>query len=320
VRLSRLTMALCVVAAVPLATTTALAEYPEREIRWVIPWGPGGSNDIMARFLQPLLEREGLNVVIENIDGGTGAIGMGQVATAAPDGYTIGNGTSSTLAIIAQEKVPLRNEQFDHVIRVSVDPLLLVVPGDSEHDTLASFMEHMQAMPGEVTIGTPGTNNLNHVFAAMTARAAEVDYRHVPYPGGSRVIAELMGGQVEAGVLKPSETMEQIAAGDLKPLGIFSNERVEALPDVPTFAEEGIDVFPYGPVVQMAYIAAPAGLDPEVRERLTTAFAAAINSPEFTEFSEKNGFEISPVSGDELETEVQEIADAIAQVAEQTFE
>lgn len=319
-RISKLTIALCLAAAMPFGITNALADYPEREVRWVIPWSPGGSNDIMARFLQPLLEREGLTVVIENVDGGTGAIGMGQVATAAADGYTIGNGTSSTLAIIAQGKAPLRNEQFDHIIRVSVDPLILVVPGGSDHDDLASFMDHMRASPGAVTIGTPGANNLNHIFAAMTARGAEVDYRHVPYPGGSRVIAELMGGQVEAGVLKPSETMEQIAAGDLKPLGVFANDRIEALPDVPTFEEEGIDVFPFGPVVQMAYIAAPAGLDPDVRDKLTAAFEAAITSPEFTEFAENNGFEISPISGDELETEVSNVADAIAEVADQTFD
>lgn len=304
-----------------LAVTPAFAQsnYPEREIRWIIPWGPGGSNDIMARYLQPLLAEQGLDVVIENVEGGTGAIGMGQVATAAPDGYTIGNGTSSTLAIIAQGQVPLQNDQFAHIIRVSVDPLLLLVAGNSQHDTLESFLEEVRESSGEVTIGTPGANNLNHIFAAMTAQGADAEYRHVPYPGGSRVIAELMGGQVDAGVLKPSETMEQIASGDLKPLGVFGPERLDVLPDVPTFEEAGIDVFPYGPVVQMAYIAAPAGLDPEVQERLTEAFHNAITSDEFEEFAANNGFEIDPVAGEELDQEVDEIAAAIAEVAQQVF-
>lgn len=303
----------------PAALAHAQSGYPTREVRWVIPWNAGGSNDIMARVLQPILEKEGLRVVIENVPGGTGAIGMGQVATARTDGYTIGNGTSSTLAIIAQGKVPLKNEQFDHIIRVSVDPLILVVSGKSEFKTLEEFLAHMKANAGKVTIATPGSNNINHIFAAMTARGAGVDYRHVPYPGGSRVVAELMGGQVQAGVLKPSETMEQIKSGDLRPLGVFENKRLDALGDVPTFKEKGIDVFPYGPVVQMAYIAAPAGLDPKVRETLTSKFKAALTSAEFKDFAAKNGFVIDPLSGKELDAEVSKVADALAEVAKHVF-
>ena len=297
----------------------AQSDYPSREVRWIIPWNPGGSNDIMARFLQPILAREGLNTVIENVPGGTGAIGMGQVATAKPDGYTIGNGTSSTLAVIAQDLAPLENDQFTHIIRLSVDPLMLVVRGDAEADTLEAFLQTMKDKPGEVTIGTPGTGNLNHIFAAMTARGADVDYRHVPFPGGSRVIAELLGGQVDAGVLKPSETIEQIRAGELKALGVFGTERLDVLPDVPTFEEAGVDVFPYGSVVQMGYIEAPAGLDPEVRDTLTSAFETALNSDEFQQFAADNGFLVSPISGDELTEEIDEVAGAIKEVADQVF-
>ncbi len=300
-------------------TPAHAAEYPDREARWVIPWNAGGSNDIMARFLQPLLAKQGLKVVIENVAGGTGAIGMGQVATAQPDGYTIGNGTSSTLAIIAQGRTPLKNEQFTHIIRVSVDPLMLLVPGKSQIKTLDEFIAHMKANPGTVTIGTPGANNINHIFAAMTARGAGVAYRHVSYPGGSRVISELMGQQVQAGVLKPSETIEQIKSGDLRPLGVFANTRLAVLPDVPTFKDKGVDVFPFGPMVQMAYIAAPANMDPKVRETLTAKYKAAIESPEFKAFAAKNGFLIDPLTGADLDAEVAKVAKAIAAVAEQTF-
>lgn len=307
-----------VLALIPFVTASA-ADYPSRDVRWVIPWNAGGSNDIMARFLQPILNDEGLKVVIENVPGGTGAVGMGQVATARPDGYTIGNGTSSTLSIIAQGKTPLKNEQFSHIIRVSIDPLILVVPGKSSIKNLDEFMKHMRDNPGTVSIGTPGTNNINHIFAAMTARGAGVAYRHVPYSGGSRVISELMGQQVQAGVLKPSETMEQIKSGDLRPIGVFAEKRLDVLPDVPTFKEKGIDVFPYGPVVQMAYIAAPAGLDPAVRQTLIEKFKSAINSDKFKDFAKNNGFLIDPISGDELDREVNSVAAAIAKVAEHTF-
>jgi tripartite-type tricarboxylate transporter receptor subunit TctC len=298
---------------------TASAQYPDREVRWVIPWNAGGSNDIMARFLQPILAKQGVKVVVENVAGGTGAIGMGQVATARPDGYTVGMGTSSTLAIIAQGKTPLKNEQFTHLVRISVDPLLLVVPGKSNIKTLDEFMAHMKANPGKVTIGTPGSYNINHIFAVMTGRGAGVPFRHVSYPGGSRVVAELMGQQIEGGVLKPSETMEQIKSGDLRPLGVFANNRLEVLPDVPTFKDRGIDVYPFGPMVQMAYLAAPANLDPKVRETLTTKFKAALQSPEFKKFAAENGFLVDPISGAELDAEIRNVAKAIATVAEQTF-
>lgn len=303
-----------------LGKAGAQADYPNKEIRWIIPWNPGGSNDIMARFLQPILEGQGFKTVIENVPGGTGAVGMGQVATAKPDGYTIGNGTSSTLAIIAQEKAPLKNENFTHVIRLSVDPLMLVVPGNSKYDTLEKFVQHMKDNPGKVTIGTPGTNNLNHIFAAMTARGAGVEYRHVPYPGGSRVVAELIGNQIEAGVLKPSETIEQIKAGDLKALGVFGKKRLDVLPDVPTFADAEIDVFPYGPVVQMGYIEAPAGLDPAVRKKLADAFEKALASRKFKDFAAKSGFVIDPIRDGELDKEIEGVASAIKQVADQTFQ
>lgn len=312
-------VAAAAVMATGLAAAQAADDYPSKEIRWIIPWNPGGSNDIMARYLQPILEQQGFKTVIENIPGGTGAVGMGQVATAKPDGYTIGNGTSSTLAIIAQDKAPLENENFTHIIRLSVDPLMLVVPGNGKHDTLDKFINHMKQNPGKVTIGTPGTNNLNHIFAAMTARGAGVEYRHVPYPGGSRVVAELMGNQIEAGVLKPSETLEQIKAGDLKALGVYGKKRLEVLPDVPTFAEKDIDVFPFGPVVQMGYIEAPAGLDPKVREKLTQAFKTALTSAKFQDFAKKRGFVVDPISGAELEKEVEGVAGAIKQVADKTF-
>lgn len=318
------TLSIWSVAAASLITTVAAVpsaaqEYPTKEVRWIIPWNAGGSNDIMARYLQPILAEQGMSVVIENLPGGTGAVGMGEVATSQPDGYTMGNGTSSTLAIIAQDKAPLENSDFTNVIRVSVDPLILVVPGNSEHGSLEAFLAHMKENAGKVAIGTPGTNNLNHIFAAMTARGADVEYRHVPFPGGSRVVAELMGNQIDAGVLKPSETIEQIKAGDLKALGAFSKERLEVLPDVPTFAEAGVDVFPYGPVVQMAYIQAPAGLDPAVEEKMADAFEAALTSDKFRDFAAKNGFVIDPIRGDELDAEVDGVAGAIAEVATQIF-
>jgi tripartite-type tricarboxylate transporter receptor subunit TctC len=302
------------------ATAVSAQSYPTRDVTFIVPWNAGGSNDVAARALDPLLREQGIKIIIENVVGATGVIGMKRVASAAPDGYTIGMGTSSTLALIAQNKAQqLNNGQFTHIARVSTDPLMLLVSAKSEPKSLEDFLARMKANAGKVSIGTPGNYNLNHIFASMTSRAAGADYVNVPYTGGSKVVADLLGQHVEAGVLKPSETLGQIQEGLLKPLGVFANERLEMFPDVPTFKEKGHDVFPYGPVVQMAYVVAPANLPADVRTKLTTAFRNAIQDPRFKEFAKKNAFLVDDMTGDNLAKEVDAVAKAIGTVAAQTF-
>jgi tripartite-type tricarboxylate transporter receptor subunit TctC len=298
----------------------AQSNFPQKDITFIVPWNAGGSNDVAARALDPILREHGIKIVIENVVGATGVIGMKRVASSTPDGYTIGMGTSSTLALIAQNKANgLTNSNFTHVARVSADPLMLLVPSTGTIKTLPDYIANMKAKPGKVTIGTPGNYNLNHIFASMTARAAGVDYVNVPYTGGSKVVADLIGQHVDSGVLKPSETLGQIQDNLLKPIGIFANERLEMFPDVPTFKEKGIDVFPYGPVVQMAYVVGPANLPDDVRTKLTTAFRTAIQDPRFKEFAKKNVFLVDDVTGDALTREVDSVAAAIGKVAAQTF-
>jgi tripartite-type tricarboxylate transporter receptor subunit TctC len=190
--------ATCLVAA-------AQAPFPNKEIRLVVPWNAGGSNDIAARQLSAILAEEGVRLIVDNVPGATGSIGMTKVANAEPDGYTIGMGTSSTLALIAQGLTPLKNEQFAPIARVTLDPLVLLVPSDAPYGKdLDTFLAYVKKNPGKVSIGTPGNNNLNHIFAVMTGRAAGTDIIAVPYTGGSKVITDLAGKQIQAAVLKPS--------------------------------------------------------------------------------------------------------------------
>ena len=312
--------ALAAAAVLGLASAAgAQSAFPQREITFIVPWNAGGSNDIMARALQPILKEQGIGIVIENAVGGTGTIGMRRVASAPADGYTIGMGTSSTLAMIAQGKTPLKNESFVHLARVSIDPLLLLVPGNSPHKTLEDFIGHMKKNSGKVSIGTPGSFNLNHIFAAMTARAAGAEYLIVPYTGGSKVVGDLAGSQIDAGVLKPSETLGQITEGLVRPLGVFANERLALFPDVPTFKERGFDVFPFGPVVQMAYVAGPAGLPKDIQERVIGAFRAALQDKRFKDFADKNAFLVDDLTGEALTKEVESVGAAISTVATQVF-
>ncbi|TAI66928.1 tripartite tricarboxylate transporter substrate binding protein [Bradyrhizobium sp. Leo170] len=309
----------CVISLLQAPASHGQSSFPQRDITFVVPWNAGGSNDVAARALDPILREHGIKIVIENVVGATGVIGMRRVASAAPDGYTLGMGTSSTLALMAQGKAPLTNAQFTHIARVSTDPLMLLVSTKAEQKSLDDFIKYMKGNPDKVTIGTPGNYNLNHIFALMTARAAGVNFVNVPYTGGSKVVADLLGQHVDSGVLKPSETLGQIQEGLLKPIGIFANERLEMFPDVPTFKEKGYDVFPYGPVVQMAYVVGPANLPDDVRTKLITAFRAAIQDPRFKEFAKKNVFLVDDMTGDALTKEVDNVAATFGTVASQVF-
>jgi tripartite-type tricarboxylate transporter receptor subunit TctC len=309
----------CLAATLQATASHAQSGFPQRDINFIVPWNAGGSNDVAARALDPILREQGIKIVIENVVGATGTIGMRRVASAAPDGYTLGMGTSSTLALIAQGKTPLKNAEFTHIARVSTDPLMLLVSTKAPQKSLDDFIGYMKSKPDKVSIGTPGSYNLNHIFASMTARAAGVNYVNVPYTGGSKVVADLLGQHVDSGVLKPSETLGQIQDNLLKPLGVFANERLEMFPDVPTFKDKGFDVFPYGPVVQMAYVVAPANLPADVRTRLITAFRNAIQDPRFKEFAKKNAFLVDDMTGDALTKEVDSIAGALGTVAEKVF-
>jgi tripartite-type tricarboxylate transporter receptor subunit TctC len=307
------------VAALQATASYGQTNFPQRDITFIVPWNAGGSNDVAARALDPILREHGIKIVIENVVGATGVIGMKRVANAAPDGYTLGMGTSSTLALIAQGKAPLKNSDFTHIARVSTDPLMLLLSSKAEQKSLDDFIKFMKGNPDKVTIGTPGNYNLNHIFASMTARAAGVNYVNVPYTGGSKVVADLLGQHVDSGVLKPSETLGQIQEGLLKPVGIFANQRLEMFPEVPTFKEKGFDVFPYGPVVQMAYVVAPANLPDDIRTKLVSAFRAAIMDPRFKEFARKNAFLVDDLAGDALTKEVDGVAAALGTVAAQVF-
>ena len=303
-------------------TSTAYAQssdFPNREIRLVVPWNVGGSNDISARQLSKILASDGITLVVENVAGATGTIGMTRVANANPDGYTIGMGTSSTLAMIAQGLTPLKNDQFAPIARVTTDQLLLLVPAASPAKDIDSFEAMVKKNPGKISVGTPGSNNLNHIFAVMTGNVVNSEVNVIPYTGGSKVVVDLAGKQLDAAVLKPSETKSQIDSNLIRPLGVFANERVKSLPNVPTFKEKGYNVFPYGPLVQMAYLVAPAKTPPQVQERLIAIFSKAIQDPRFRSASEEGGASVDNVTGKAWEKEIVDVTNTLAVVGKKVF-
>ena len=316
-------LGVCTLGAVLLmpAFSTQAADFPEREIKIIVPWNPGGAFDAMARFLQGLMEKQqGVKIIVECLPGGGGAIGMGAVATAKPDGYTVGLGTSSNLLNIAEAKVPLKIEQFSHTNRASLDHFVLLVGKNSKQQTIEQFMDYIKANPGKASIGFAGTRSTSHIFAIMTSRGVNTPCRFVPYPGGSRAAAECMGGQVDAVVLKPSDATELIRNGDLVGLATYTLERTDFFDKkVPTFKEKGYDVFPYGQMPQMGYLCVPSATPKPVQEKIAAMFKKAFLTPEFQEFAKQNGYESDGIAGPEFEQIVQDTVKTLKAVSEQVF-
>jgi tripartite-type tricarboxylate transporter receptor subunit TctC len=244
---------------------------------------------------------------------------MTRVANANPDGSTIGMGTSSTLAMIAQGLTPLKNDQFAPIARVTTDQLLLLVPAASPAKDIDSFGVMVKKNPGKISVGTPGSNNLNHIFAVMTGNVVNSEVNVIPYTGGSKVVVDLAGKQLDAAVLKPSESKAQIDSNLIRPLGVFANERIKTLPNVPTFKEKGYNVFPHGPLVQMAYLVAPAKTPPQVQEKLIAIFSKAIQDPRFRSASEEGGASVDNVTGKALEKEIVDVTNTLAVVGKKVF-
>ena len=183
-------------------------EFPNKEITVVVPWNPGGTNDLMARALQPVFkEKFNVELVVKNSPGGGSAVGITEVLTAKPDGYTVGLASSSFLALVAQGKAEADLDKVENICLVAEEPVVLVAKSGGKYADAQSLIDAAKANPGEISVGIPGSNNVNQAYATLLGQAAGTDFLFMPFDGGSRVITEILGGHVDAGVLKPSEVI-----------------------------------------------------------------------------------------------------------------
>jgi len=294
--------------------------FPSREIKMIIPFSAGGATDIMARKLQPIMmDKFGVNLVVLNKEGGNSAVGLTELITAPADGYTVAIASSTILILMGQGQVKWGIEKFTNISLLSEEPMLLLVKNDAPWKTLDEFMNYVKENPGKIRAGTAAGKSVNHAMAISAGRSIDSEITHVPFKGASLALPALMGGHVECCVLKPSDSMAQIRAGEVRPLGIFRNSRIDPLPDVPTFEEKGYDVFPYGPVDQISFIVAPAGISEEVRGKLTDMFKEAVLSTQFQEYGKSAGFVSQPVTGKEFDDYLAKLSSALKEVAEKIF-
>jgi tripartite-type tricarboxylate transporter receptor subunit TctC len=265
------------------ALAAAQESYPAHPVTLVVPFPPGGVADIVGRPFADALSRElKTPVVIENKPGAGGGIGMGMVAKAKPDGYTLLLALSSISILPEADKVlgraPLyRLDQFAPLARLTADPTVLAVRADSRWNTLQEFIDDARKRPGAITYGSSGNYGTMHMPMEMLAHAADIKLLHVPFTGGGPAVVALLGGQVDALSTGPSTVLQHVKAGKVRVLASWGDHRLASLPDVRTLSESGYDAVFF----QWSGLFAPAGTPTPIIARLREAARIAAADSRF---------------------------------------
>jgi tripartite-type tricarboxylate transporter receptor subunit TctC len=291
--------ALAVLALAGISAAPAYAaDYPERNITVVVPFPPGGASDVTARLVSnKLSERIGKSVIIENRAGANGGLGAAGVKSAAPDGYTLLIGSIGVYAINPSLYKNLKYDplkDFDLLSLLVRTPNVLVANPNFPVNSAADLIAYLKKNPNQVTFASSGVGSSDHLTAALFWEKTGTTGVHVPYKGGGPAINDLMGGHANVSFQNLGAVAQHIKAGKLKALAVTGDKRAAALPDVPTAVEAGI---PDLVVYSWQAAAAPKGLTADVRTKLESEFAAAVNSPDVKKQFNDIGFDVVGTNG-----------------------
>ena len=269
----------------------AQGSYPDRPVTMIVPFPPGGVADTVARPVAEALGRElKQSVVVENKAGAGGALGIGTVARAAPDGYTILLSLSSISILpeadsVLQRKPAYTLDQFKPIARFTADPTVFVVRADAPWKTLAEFVADAKRRPGALNYGSSGNYGTMHVPMEMLKASADFRMTHIPYTGAGPAVVALLAGQVDAIATGPSTIVQQIQAGKLRALAHWGDRRLVALPQVPSLTQAGYPV----QFAQWSALFVPAKTPDEVVQRLRAAAAKVAVDPAVVQTISKAG-------------------------------
>ncbi|MFH0133656.1 Bug family tripartite tricarboxylate transporter substrate binding protein [Variovorax sp. VaC1] len=271
----------CAAAAACLNAAPALADtaWPEKPVRLVVPYTPGGATDIVARLIaQKLIDDTRWTFIVDNRAGGNGNIGMDVVAKSKPDGYTVGLGQTANLAINPTLFPKMPYDALKDLVAVSIvasQPVVLVVRADAPFKSLADLVAAAKAKPGEIKQALAGTGTLGHMAGEVLARRAGFKVLNVPYKGAAPAITDLLGGQTDYMFATPQGALAMVKGGKLRALAVTSAKRLPVMPEVPTVAEsyKGFEA------VDWKAIVVPAGTPADIVKKLNAAIDKALAKP-----------------------------------------
>jgi tripartite-type tricarboxylate transporter receptor subunit TctC len=263
----RLVFTACLV--LPVLPLHAADKYPVRPVRFIIPFPPGGGNDILGRaYAEKMAERTGQPWVSDNRGGASTIIGAEIVARAPADGYTLLLGTNTTLAVVPalKQKIPFDPlKDYEHISLMSSSPYLLVVHPSVAAKSVKELVAMAKAKPGAINYASPGHGTSSHLSFELFKWTAGIDITHVPYKGTALMMTELMAGQVQVMLVSTAAARPHVRAGKMRALGISTAKRSPAMPEVAPIAESGVPGFN---IASWVGLVAPRGLPPAIIARL----------------------------------------------------
>ena len=290
--------------AIGAMTAVSAADYPDKPLTAICPWGAGGGTDSCVRaFCEALQKQLGETITVDNRTGAGGVTGHEAIADADPDGYTFGSITFEVVTYRLLETSDYKSyEDYDPLCRLNADAAGVTVNkawaeanGISD---LATFIDYCKEHPGEVRMGGSSNASVWHIAGGYLMNAADIDIRMVTFADGaaSAVQAAAQGVDVEGVTVSLAEARSFIESGDLICLGLMAEERIDAFPDVPTCKEQGVDAV-YN---TWRGFALPVGVDDEIRQILQDACAAAVEDQDFIDYMNNAGLGIAYLSADEF--------------------
>ena len=275
--------------------------YPAKPVRLIIPFPPGGSNDVVGRAIgQQLGERLGQSVVIDNRGGAGGIIGTNEAAKAPADGYTLLLISTAFPTSIAFNRLPQDvMKSFAPVALLGSGPALLVVPANSPANSVMDLLNQIRQKPGELNAAAAGIGSFQHMATELFRLQSKTNFVIVQYKGGGPALTDVIAGQVQMNLGSLVQMIPHVRSGKLKALGVSSAKRVAALPDVPTIAEAGVPGFE---VSNWWGILAPAGTPEPALDRLYKEITAILDSPETRKRFELEGAEVVRMKPQEFAT------------------
>lgn len=289
-QLGRILAAACLAAIVVAPASAQAADFPDRPVRMIVPFPPGGTNDILGRFLaQRLTERFGKPFVVENRSGAGGLVGTDHAAKSAPDGYTLLLSASGPLAVALAmyDKVPYDvSRDFSPIAVVGEATMVLVTNPDFKPRTLKELLAYSKANPLGVRAAINATGSMHHLLTELFALDNGTRFTMVPYRGSGPAIIDVLAGHIDLDIENLPAVSDHIKAGKLRAVATLSNERAPQLPDIPTFKESGYPKFVASPWFALV---APAGTPPAIIAQLNEAVVTALNEPEAREWLYRQG-------------------------------
>src|SRR5687767_585045 len=288
---------LAALAALAFVGAAAAQSWPQKPIRVIVPYPPGGTSDILARALGPGMQAAlGQPWVVENKPGATGNVGADLVAKSPADGYTLLLADIGSLAIAPSVVTTLPFDpikDFAPVVMVAYSPHLLVVhPSVAARDP-KELIAAAKAKPDALNFAVSGMGGANHLAGIDFAQRAGIKWTYIPYKGGSQALTDMVGGQAQVMFNGALATYPFVKDGKLKALAVSSARRFPTMPDIPTVAEMGMPGFETG---SFQGIVAPAGTPPEIVNRLHATVTSVLNTPEMKDRLDKAGAELRPQS------------------------